>query len=343
MVKGGRKVSYKLSILDQSPVIGQSTPEDAFQDTVHLAQTAEKLGYTRFWVSEHHNSQDVYGSSPEVLVSYLLAKTNSIRIGAGGVMLSHYSPYKVAENFNVLSSLAPNRVDLGVGKAPGGFPLAAKALQSGIFNSTVDFNEKVKQLKDYIHDTVPEDHPFYGVKATPTPKVKSPIFVLGGSPGSAKLAAELKLPYVFARFFVTDDEVLKNAAETYREIYPNGKFLIGIGAFASENEKEAEDLAKNSIIIKLHLQNGQTLTFFKEEHAKEYGEQSGESYRIEVLDSKLLYGTPKQVKEQLDEFHEKYQVDEFVLHTPILHSHKRFRSFELLSPANLFNKAKILN
>lgn len=336
-------MSYKLSILDQSPIIDQSTPEDTFQQTVRLAQTAEKLGYTRFWVSEHHNSQDVHGSSPEVLVSYLLAKTNSIRIGAGGVMLSHYSPYKVAENFNVLSSLAPDRVDLGVGKAPGGVPLATKALQSGTNNADVDFNEKVKQLKDYIHDTLPEDHPLYGVKATPIPKVKPPIFVLGGSPGSAKLAAELKLPYVFARLFVTDDEVLKQSAKIYRTIYPKGSFLIGIGVFASEDEKEAEEISKNSILVKLHLNSGRTLTFLKEEHAKEYGEQSGESYRIEVLDSKLIHGTPEQVKKQLDEFHKKYHADEFILHTPVLHSAKRFQSFKLLSPSNLFKKPTILN
>lgn len=333
-------MSYKLSILDQSPVINQSTPEDAFQDTIRLAQTAEKLGYNRFWVSEHHNSQDVHGSSPEVLISYLLAKTNTIRVGAGGVMLTHYSPYKVAENFNVLSSLAPNRVDLGVGKAPGGLPLATKALQYGTVNSGADFNDRVKELKDYVNDTLPEDHPLYGVKATPSPKVKPPIYVLGGSPGSAKLAAELQLPYVFARFFVTDDEVLRQSAETYHKIYPNGNFIIGIGVFSSEDEKEAEEIAKNSIIIKLHLQSGRTLTFLKEEHAKEYGEQAGEPYKIEVLDSKLLYGTPQQIKSQLDDFHEKFKANEFILHTPVLNSEKRFQSFELLAPSNLFEKVK---
>lgn len=331
---------YKLSVLDQSPVINQSTTEEVFLDTVRLAQTAEKLGYERFWVSEHHNSQDVYGSSPEVLISYLLAKTKKIRIGSGGVMLTHYSPYKVAENFNVLSALGQDRVDLGVGKAPGGLPFATKALQHGTQNNGEDFNERVKQLKDYIHSTLPENHPLYGVKATPTPKVKPPIFVLGGSTGSAILAANLHLPYVFARFFVPNDEVLRKSAEIYREIYPNGKFLVGIGVFASEDEKEAEMIAKNSIMIKIHLQSGRSLTFLKEENAKEYGEQSGEPYRIEVLDSKLVYGTPEQVKRKLDDFHEKYQVDEFILHTPVLKSRERFKSFELLSPSNLLKISK---
>ncbi|MED3662736.1 LLM class flavin-dependent oxidoreductase [Ureibacillus sp. FSL K6-8385] len=331
-------MAYKLSILDQSPVIEHSAPEEAFQETVRLAQTAEQLGYERFWVSEHHNSQDVHGSSPEVLVSYLLAKTEKIRIGSGGVMLTHYSPYKVAENFQVLAALAPGRVDLGVGKAPGGLPLATKALQFGTQNTGEDFNQRVRDLKDFLYDTLPENHPLYGVKATPTAKVKPPIFVLGGSPGSATLAATLKLPYVFARFFVPDEEVLKKSAEVYREIYPEGKLIVGIGVFASEDEKEAESIAKDSYIIKLHLESGRTYTFTKKEQAEKFGNQSEEPYRIEVLDSKLVYGKPEQVKKVLDELHQKYQVDEFILHTPVLKREERFRSFELLGPTNLFKE-----
>lgn len=332
-------MAYKLGILDQSPVMNNLTSEEAFQATVKLAQTAEKLGYERFWVSEHHNSQDVHGSSPEVLVSYLLAKTNKIRIGSGGVMLSHYSPYKVAENFQVLASLAPGRVDLGVGKAPGGLPLATKALQLGILNFGDDFNQRVKDLKDYLYDTLPEDHSFYGVKVMPTAKIKPPIFVLGGSPKSAALAASLKLPYVFARFFVPNDDVLKRTAEIYKEIYPGGKFMVGIGVFASEDEKKAESIAKNSVIVKLHLENGRTFTFSNEEQAKKFGEQANEAYRIEVLNSKLVFGKPEQVKKVLDDLHEKYQVDEFILHTPVLNPIERFRSFELLSPAKLLKES----
>ena len=128
-------MGYHLSILDQAPVIEGASNALTLLRTVELAQLAEKLGYKRFWVSEHHHSHEVASSSPEVLVSYILAKTNKIRVGSGGVMLSHYSPYKVAENFNVLTNLAGNRVDLGVGKAPGGLPLATAALQYGVSES----------------------------------------------------------------------------------------------------------------------------------------------------------------------------------------------------------------
>ena len=122
----------KLSILDQSPVNKAETGVTAFQQTIQLAQKAEEWGYHRFWVAEHHGSNRVMGSSPEVLISHLLAKTSTIRVGAGGVMLQHYSPYKVAENFNVLASLAPGRVDLGIGGGPGGLPHSTKALQQDL-------------------------------------------------------------------------------------------------------------------------------------------------------------------------------------------------------------------
>lgn len=135
-------MSYQLGLLDQSPILEGSSAVDALQQTVRLAQKAEEWGYSRFWVSEHHHSEQVAGSSPEVLMSYLLARTKSIRIGSGGVMLQHYSPFKVAENFHVLSTLAPGRVDLGIGKAPGGLPLSTKALQFGTVNDGQDFEER---------------------------------------------------------------------------------------------------------------------------------------------------------------------------------------------------------
>src|SRR3954466_2279175 len=159
---------------------------DALQKTVQLAQKAEEWGYSRFWVSEHHHSDQVAGSSPEVLISYLLAQTNSIRVGSGGVMLQHYSPYKVAENFHVLSNLAPGRVDLGIGKAPGGLPLSTKALQYGTVNDGKDFENRLTFLQQLINNSVPETHEFAGIKATPTPPTKPHTYLLGASVDSAK-------------------------------------------------------------------------------------------------------------------------------------------------------------
>src|SRR3954452_23441707 len=177
-------MSYRLSILDQSPIFPGTTASHALQTTVHLAQRAEEWGYSRFWVSEHHHSDQVAGSSPEVLISYLLARTNSIVVGSGGVMLQHYSPYKVAENFHVLSNLAPGRVDLGIGKAPGGLPLSTKALQYGTMNNGNDFEGRLSFLKKLIEDSVDEEHPLSGIQATPIPKERPEVFLLGASANS---------------------------------------------------------------------------------------------------------------------------------------------------------------
>ena len=184
-----------LSILDQSPVSEGMTAEEALQNTVELAQKAEEWGYKRFWVSEHHDSPTLAGSSPEVLLSYIAAKTSRIRIGSGGVMLSHYSPYKVAENFRVLSGLAPERVDLGIGRAPGGMPRSTIALNGSRDRGVDKYPEKVTELLQYLHDDLPEAHPLYGIKATPVVKAAPELWLLGSSETSAALAASGEQPY----------------------------------------------------------------------------------------------------------------------------------------------------
>ena len=153
----------KLSILDQSPVAKGDTQSDSLRHTIELAQKAEQWGYHRFWVAEHHNSERYVGSSPEVLMSHLLANTNRIRIGSGGVMLQHYSPYKVAENFNVLASLAPGRVDLGIGRGPGGLPRTTRALQQEFAAEAMPFREKLVELGQLLRNDLGETHQLYGL------------------------------------------------------------------------------------------------------------------------------------------------------------------------------------
>ncbi|MFJ7827926.1 LLM class flavin-dependent oxidoreductase [Psychrobacillus sp. NPDC096623] len=325
-------MSYKLGILDQSPVIEGVSNFDTLQKTVDLVKKAEEWGYERFWVSEHHNSDLVAGSSPEVLVSYLLAKTSSIRIGSGGVMLQHYSPYKVAENFHVLSTLEPGRVDLGIGKAPGGLPLSTKALQYGTVNTGEDFEERLTFLQHLIHNAVPEIHEFAGIKATPTPPTKPETYLLGASVNSAKLAADLKISFAFAKFFNSDQEVLRDAAKTYRDNYPQGAFIVSVAVIAAPTEEEAKVLAGKQKIVKVILASGRTLTLQTVEQAEKFGIESGEGYEVKEFDADIIYGTPEQVKASLDELHKLYGADEFILHTPIPNPEERLRSFKLLSP-----------
>jgi luciferase family oxidoreductase group 1 len=332
-------LSYKLSILDQSPIFSGSSAFEALQKTVQLAQKAEEWGYSRFWVSEHHHSDQVAGSSPEVLISYLLARTNSIRVGSGGVMLQHYSPYKVAENFHVLSNLAPGRVDLGIGKAPGGLPLSTKALQYGTVNDGKDFEERLSFLKKLIEDSVDEEHPLSGIQATPFPQEKPEVFLLGASARSAQLAANLGISFVFAKFINSDDKVLEEAANVYREGFPNGRFIISLAVIAAPSQTEAEELVGERKIVKVHLQSGKTVTVQSLDQAEVFGKQAGEPYEITEQEADITAGTSSYVKEVLENLHRTYQVDEFILHTPVDKEDERIRSFQLLS--SVHNKENV--
>lgn len=325
-------MSYKLSILDQSPIFPGETAFDALQETISLAKNAEEWGYTRFWVSEHHHSDQLAGSSPEVLIAYLLAQTKSIRIGSGGVLLQHYSPFKVVENFHVLANLEPGRVDLGIGKAPGGLPLSTKALQYGTANDGKDFEERLSTVLEFIHDSIEDAHPLAGIQATPLPSEKPETFLLGASSTSAELAAKCKIPFVFGLFFNSDHRELEKARHIYRERYPEGRFILGVAAIAAPSQQEAEQLVGDQKILKVKLQSGKSVKVLTREQAELFGTQSGEVYEVEEQDAEIIAGTPAYVKEVLAGLQLKYGVDEFILHTPIVKKEERFRSFQLLSP-----------
>ncbi len=166
-------MTIRFSILDQSIINPGEKPSEALQNTVELAQLAEQLGYHRFWVAEHHNSDEIAGAAPEVLLGYIAAKTSTIKLASGGIMLQHYSPYKVAEQFHVLENLAPGRMSLGVGKAPGGFQPATDALQKDFVKPTRTFDAKLKELVDFV-----THHSEVAIAAKPLPENKPEIFCL---------------------------------------------------------------------------------------------------------------------------------------------------------------------
>ncbi|MFB6466970.1 MsnO8 family LLM class oxidoreductase [Cytobacillus sp. Hz8] len=326
-------MSYKLGILDQSPIFPGGSAHEALQETLHLARNAEKWGYSRFWVSEHHHSEQVAGASPEILISHLLAQTEEITIGSGGVLLQHYSPFKAAENFHVLANLAPGRVDLGIGKAPGGLPLSTKALQYGTVNDGKDFEERFSTLQALIENSLEETHPLFGIQATPIPKIKPKLFLLGASPESAAIAVRYQTSFVYGLFFNSDRRKFAEAARLYHQRNPNGSFKVGIAVIAASIQKEAEEIAQeHSKIVLVHLKSGRTVKVLTREQAELFGQQAGESYEIEEQKVDIVAGTPQFVQKALNEIHQKFGVDEFILHTPIPKKEERFRSFELLSP-----------
>ncbi len=330
--------TLKLSILDQSPVQETETAAEGFRHTVELAKQAEKWGYHRFWVTEHHGSNGVLGSSPEVLVSYLLAKTSRIRLGSGGVLLQHYSPYKVAENFNVLASLAPGRVDLGIGGGPGGLPHSTRALQQETGYGEKPLSEKLLELRRFLHGQLEEGHPLHGLKASPSPPQPADLFLLGTTPASAELAAKYAMPYVFALFLNNDESVMCEAVRTYRSHYDSSQstrpqVMLALPVIVADSDDEAEGYASDLVVVKIHLNSGRTLTVFAVEAAEEYIRQAKEECAVEVQKANIIHGSKETVGRKLRDIQRRYQVDEVFVITAVKDFEKRLHSYKLLSDA----------
>jgi luciferase family oxidoreductase group 1 len=330
-------MALKFGILDQSIVFPGQTPAEALGNTIKLAQLAESLGFERFWVSEHHDSPQMAGASPEVLISHLLARTEKIRIGSGGVMLQHYSPYKVAENFNVLASLAPGRVDLGIGRAPGGLPRSTKALQKGLTEHD-SLDDKLVQLEQFLHGSFGEDHPLAGLQANPLPAQPADIYLLGTSVSSAELAAERGYPYAFALFINNDPEMARVAFDTYRNKFNRDKgaeprTILALSVIASDSEEEAAELAGHFKSVRVTLASGKTVNVGTLEQAEEFANQAGETYTAEVRDADITRGTKATVRKRLLELRDLFEADELIFTTIIPNFEKRVRSFELLKEA----------
>ncbi|CAI6053123.1 LLM class flavin-dependent oxidoreductase [Cohnella sp. JJ-181] len=330
-------MALSLGILDQSIIFPGRTPAEALQGTIRLAQLAESLGYERFWVAEHHDSPSVAGSSPEVLISHLLAKTERIRIGSGGVMLQHYSPYKVAENFNVLATIAPGRVELGIGRAPGGLPRSTRALQ-GAQGESAGLDRKLAELERYLTGPAGEDHPLAGVQATPLPAAPAEIHLLGTSVSSAELAAARGYPYAFALFINNDPEAAARAFETYRANfnYETGRrprAILALSVIASDTEAEAAELAGEFKNVRVTLASGKTVNVGTLEQAEEFARQAGETFTAEVRDADITRGTKEQVRERLLELAGAYGVSELLFTTILADFEKRERSIRLIKEA----------
>lgn len=331
-------MTIQLSLLDQSPIFPGETAAEALHRTVQLAKFAEEHGFHRFWVSEHHDSDLVAGSSPEILIAYLLAHTERIRIGSGGVMLQHYSPYKVAENFNVLASLAPGRIDLGIGRSPGGLPLSTRALRQGAGPEGTDLKEKIKEVEKFLTNSLEERHPLYGLRATPVPEKAADLFMLGTSIASAEIAAELGLPYVFSLFINGDEDTAKIAIDTYRNQFRTFRGtkpqpILAISVIAAETDEEAENLARDILLTKVHLASGKSFILNTVEQAEEFGKQSGQAYTIEVLEAKILKGSKETVRTGLLAAKEKFGVNEFIVTSAVKDFQKRLDSFAFLQAA----------
>jgi luciferase family oxidoreductase group 1 len=311
----------RLSVLDQTPVPEGSTPSEALANTLDLARRADALGYHRYWVAEHHGGGLLAGPSPEVLIGPIAAATSGIRVGSGGVMLPHYSPFKVAESFSLLASLYPGRIDLGLGRAAGTDPLTTFALQRDRRQAAPDdFPDQLGELLAHLNGTIPADHAFARLRL-PT-EDRPDVWLLGSSPQSAIWAKQLEIPYAFADFINPPGAGLGLATPPR---------AVGVWALAADTEDEAQHLASSSRVTLLELRRGNLIPVPPPEKALEYlrnvprPHQSG--------GRRAVLGTPEQVRARLEEVADAYGADEVIVVT-ICHSHEaRVRSYELIAEA----------
>ena len=327
----------KLSVLDQSPISRGSSPEEALKNTVQLAKITEKLGYTRFWVAEHHNTNGLASTSPEVLISHIASQTNTIRVGSGGVLLPQYSPYKVAENFKLLEALFPGRIDLGIGRSPGGGPDTRLALTDNIKKSMTAFPRQLEDLQGFLHNTLPQDHQFRMVKATPRTKTVPPMWVLGLSERGAANAANIGAAFTFGHFIDPTNGLA--AMKKYREKFkpsPDRKephSNVCIFVVCADTQEEAEKLAVSQDKWLLNVGKGADTKVPSIEEAKKKALRPDELEEMRKNRKRCVIGTPEKVKAELERLSEEYQTDEFMVITNIYDFDAKVRSYELLAEA----------
>lgn len=325
----------KLSVLDQSPVRAGGNPREALQETIALAQAAERLGYSRYWLAEHHGTLGFAGSSPEILVTRVAAATNTIRVGSGGVMLSHYSPLKVAENFKLLENLYPGRIDLGIGRAPGSDGLTAAALAYGSEIGIEYFPTKIADMMAFLSDEPPASEPFKAVRATPSVSSIPEVWLLGSSDQSATYAAHFGLAYTFAHFITP--QASAPVLDYYRANFkPSGslaapKASAAVFVICAETKEEAEHLASSRDYWRMKLQYGQHLPYPPPEEALAYPYNAQEKRIVGANKANRFTGDPLSLKEELTEFADANGIDELVILTITYDFEKRMRSYELLA------------
>lgn len=325
---------YKLSFLDKSPLQADETAGEALARTLSLAKAAEELGFARFWVAEHHNAARLASSSPEVLIGFLLAHTRRIRIGSGGVMLQHYSAYKVAENFNLLAALAPGRVDIGVGKAPGGMPLSTHALQEAYDPARKpDFEAQLAALDGFLRDHHDGTDAGNRLAACPRPEKPAERFLLGASLDSARRAASLGWGFVYPGHIHGDEAAIGEALSAYRAAGGTAA-LLALGVVTAETDALSRSLAPDARRFRVDIENGQGVNVTSREQALEYVRQTGSrDYRIEERSALLLRGVPTRIHAELQRLHQAFGIDEFILDCPVAEGGWRLKTIELLAAA----------
>lgn len=331
-----RQGGLRLSVLDQAPVSTGSTPGDALQHSIALARRVDALGYTRFWMSEHHAMDTLACSAPEIMLARIGAETRRIRIGSGGIMLPHYSALKVAEVFRTLHALYPGRVDLGIGRAPGGGPVEALALKRDRGAKMADdFPDQVAELLAYFERSFPAGHPFGGLRVSPEMAGGPEVWMLGSSMWSSAAAVEFGLPYAFAHFF--SPVHTRAAIEAYTRGFRGGvrreqaEATVAVGVICAETAEEADYLHASVRLLQRRIRTGDRRPVASPEEALRELRAFGDMAVEEGEWPRYFVGTPAIVGERLRGMAEALGIGEVVVNTIVWEQERRVRSYELLA------------
>ena len=329
---------FILSVVDQSPVRKGATAADALRETVELAVATEALGYQRYWLAEHHSLANFAGTSPEILIGQVASRTSSIRVGSGGVMLSHYSAFKVAENFRMLASLYPGRIDLGVGRAPGSDHLTMAALSYPSRPKDLShFPQQIHDLLGHLNGNLDPEHVFSSIQAAPGCPVAPDVWLLGSRYESAYMAAQLGLPFAYAHFFGIAVEEGPAIVDGYLKSFRPSEFLlepkvnVGVQVMCAETEEEASRLASSRDLARLHSMTGRSSGIPTPEEALAYQYQANEWHFTQQYRRTCADGDPQQVKEKLEALAESYQTPDLSVVTICYGFEERVRSYELVA------------
>jgi luciferase family oxidoreductase group 1 len=337
--KATRTKNYPLSVLDISPVPSGSSSSEALRNTLDLAKLTDALGYSRYWLAEHHNTALIASTSPEVMIGHVADVTQHMRVGSGGIMLPNHAPLKVAETFRVLEALHPGRIDLGLGRAPGTDSLTALALRrsrEAVYAD--DFPAQLAELLAFFEDDFPANHPYARVKAMPEDAATPEVWLLGSSEFSAQLAASAGLRFAFAHHIQPEPAI--RALRFYRDNFKPSRYLeqpeslIAVSAICAETDEQARELAAPAELTMLRFRQGGRMGKLPSvAEAKAYPYTAEELLAVREGRQRLTVGSPATVKERLTTLAAQGAVDEIMV-TTIVHGHEeRRRSYELIAEA----------
>lgn len=327
----------QLSVLDQSTVVSGRSPDASIRESIRLAQHCEALGYARYWCAEHHNSPSQAGTAPEILISAIAASTSRIRVGSAGIMLPHYSALKVAEVFRVLDAVAPGRIDMGLGRAPGSDGRTAYALNPQAETAAEQFPAQVRDILGWINgQKLVEGHPFRDIACQPAGPTVPEVWILGSSDYGAQVAAYFGLPFCFAHF-ITDGRGVADAINIYRQNYrpserhPAPHPAVCVWAMAAETEEEASMRFSSRALSRLWRDRGVFAPLPSPEEAAAEVLSEAEQARIQRIWERALWGTPAQVGAKLRAVAEECGVSEIAILTTLHDAEARRRSYTLIA------------